>query len=247
MKTESTSCYLSKPVARVQTWLVSQFEHGLNFDYHDSTRRFDPWPFMMTEDFKSSEGRPHQAAEVFSSALEIYRSSTSGNQLPQQTELKVSSQTVLLSRFMPHLPRWLKRRDLLGQYAMTTERYGVALQCIAYYLLELPKDVLANISHDSNSKKDILETPIIRLIRKVLPGVLAHAPPTADLYFLVRLTGPVMRKVGKDDNVVYLEACYITRVSKLSVPFNWLQSAHRSTLRVRCFVTLYWQAFCFRR
>lgn len=94
---------------------------------------------------------------------------------------------------MPNLLQWHQRPDLLGRYAVTTERYGVAWKRTAYYLLQLPKQGLEEIL--IGIKSDIFETPIMRLIGKVLPTFLARSPPTTDLYFLVLVTSPVMKSL----------------------------------------------------
>ncbi|KAF5322520.1 hypothetical protein D9619_000183 [Psilocybe cf. subviscida] len=169
--------------------MVNQFK-GLDLNFLDTDReQIDLWPFSITDKSVSIQ----KISEDFSLALEICRFSTTGNQLLQGTKVTVSHQTALLSRLMPHLPpRWLERRDLFGRYAMTTERYGTALQRIAYYLLRLPKDVLADILNDSGDEKDILQTPLMRLICKVLPTFLTRSPRSTDLYFLVALADPVM-------------------------------------------------------
>lgn len=117
-----------------------------------------------------------------------------------------SSQTIVLCRLMPRLlslysdihRQWF---ELLGEPLMTSERYGMALQRTAYYLLQLPKDIVAKLLSDPNSKKDIIATPIMRLICRVLPTFLHSSPPTTDLYFLVMLTGPVMRSLGIDNKI----------------------------------------------
>jgi hypothetical protein len=92
---------------------------------------------------------------------------------------------------------WLYRPDLLGRYAMTTERYQVALQRTAYYLLQLPKCTLAEILNGSDPKEDIIivKTSVMRLICDVLPTLWARSPPTTDLFFLTALIYPVVIRV----------------------------------------------------
>lgn len=114
-----------------------------------------------------------------------------GSSRPRGMEFKVSqlNQMVLLCSLVPHL-HWLDQSDLLGRYAMTRERYGVALQHTAYYLLQLPEHVLAGIFESSVPRYG--RKPIMNLIAEVLPLFLARSPRTADLCFVMALIYPVI-------------------------------------------------------
>lgn len=196
-------------MAQIQTWFVNQF---VQLDNYLDNEKIDLWPFSVTTKFASM----NKISEDFSWALEVCRSSTSGNRRLQATTVEVSSQAALLCRLMPYIPRWLERRDLLGRHAMTTERYGVALQRVAYYLLQLPKEILTEILNDSNSEEDVLQTPIMRLICRVLPTFLMHAPLSPELYFLVALADPVMAFV-----IMYGNPYVSTYLERVSTPSRY--------------------------
>lgn len=153
----------------------------------------DLWPFLINLRKSGSTISAKQISDDVNAALQICRwSSPSHRQSSRRTGFTLSDQTVLLCCLLPHLSRWLERPDLLGSFAMvTTERYGVALQCVAYYLLQLPKATLAEISKSRGSIGSVLpSTPDLRLIRKVLPIFLSRSSPSTDIYFPVMLTFP---------------------------------------------------------
>lgn len=95
---------------------------------------------------------------------------------------------------MPYLEsKWLYRADFLGQYAMSEERYELALQQTIFYILKLPKKVLQEILKSPKSRTEFLETPAMRLIYDVLLDFLRISLPTTDLYFLIAIVHPFMR------------------------------------------------------
>lgn len=154
--------------------------------------------------------------EHFSSAQKICGTSSSWH---RGTRLNASSQTVVLCCLMPLLSdSWLARSDLLGQYAMTTERYGAALQCITFYLLQLPTDILEQILNSHPVESDIFDIPIVYLIDRVLPSLISRSPPTPDLYFLLPLITPVMRSFHLYDELL----TYTKQVSRFFAPTQFV-------------------------
>ncbi|KAF5327849.1 hypothetical protein D9619_004962 [Psilocybe cf. subviscida] len=192
-KDENASYYLSKPAAQIQTWLFNQIEH-LRFNNVDNTEQIDLRTFLGWS--KNSD-----LSENFSSALEICRSSPTWHQL-QHGIINLSSQAAVLCCIRKtrigrddDAELWESRPDLLGQYAMAKEHYAVALQHIAYYLLQLPKQTLLDIFKHSNTQLNIHKTPIMRLIKQVSQASLRSSPPTTDLYFLVALIYPILNNI----------------------------------------------------
>lgn len=146
-----------------------------------------------------------QHSQVFSSALEICGSALTHHPHQHGMRLNLSHQTAVLCYLMsksipwnlndPFKKSWFCQSDLLGRYALGIGQYVVALQCIAYYLLQLPKSTLLGIFGGSDAKKTILETPAMHLICRVLRIFLRRSPPTLDLHFLVVLTAPIMESI----------------------------------------------------
>lgn len=179
---------------QIRTWLLNQFER---------TKQIDLWPFFMDGEYgEYGLISTTRISEDFSSVLEICTSSPRCHQLPPGTNFNLTAQAAVLCCLMPHLC-WLNRSDLLGQYTMSTARYGEALERTAYYLLQLPKYILVEILGGSDSQSNIFKTPTMRLICEVLPIFLARSPPATDLYFLVMLTSPVMRCLGIGNKLVF--------------------------------------------
>lgn len=185
---------------------------------------------MPTRERGISPNTPtNQIIEILSSAVEICGSSIS-NQRLQTPKFDLSHPPVFLCCLIHKLTGlWLDRSDLLGQYAMTTDRYGVALQCCAYYLLQLPRQVLLEILNEFNSRQAADVTPIVRLISQVLPTFLYRAPHTTGLYFLVTLTESVMKHITNLGNLRFISN-YLRQVSILWLP--WHESS-----RVSCMLT----------
>lgn len=212
-------------MAQIQTWLVNQFEQ-LDFYDLDNMEQIDVWPFFTPRDnypdYKSTE----DVSEILSSVLEICGSSTTCHRLVRGTEFNLSDHTAVLCFLLPDFAfpsayshkSWLARSDLLGCHAMTPERYGVALQQVIYYLLQLPKDTLLGILNPSESKEDILDTLPMRLIRAVLPVFLDHSPWTTHLYFLVMLTSSVLRRFSIGDKAhVYIGRSIASYTREVSI------------------------------
>lgn len=198
-------------------WVTNQFEH-LMFSSLDNAKQIDLRPFFT----RSTRRSQPELFEDFSSALEICSAGSLPTYHPFQfgTKPTLPQQAVVLCRFMSielnslawyfRPGSWFFRPDFLGRYAMATGHYEVALQRIAHYLLQLPKHTLLGILNDPHSRKNILETPVICLICRVLNIFLDRSPTTTDLYFLVALTSPVMRSIGN-----YRASDYLSRVSAL--------------------------------
>ncbi|KAF5313551.1 hypothetical protein D9619_013744 [Psilocybe cf. subviscida] len=192
----NASHYFSNSAAQVQTWFANQ-SNRLRLDGLDNTKQIDLRPFVVTARIGS------EISEYFSSALEICRSSPICHPLQRGMKINLSRQTAVLCHLMSHSMRtrwgpptegvWFRRSDLLGGYAMTRDNYAEALQCTAYYLLQLPKRTLLGIFNGTDAKETILETPVMHLIREVLATFLVESPATPELYFLVALTEPIMR------------------------------------------------------
>ncbi|KAF5321144.1 hypothetical protein D9619_000156 [Psilocybe cf. subviscida] len=214
---ENASHY-RKPAAQIQTWLVNQFGH-LDFNDldHDDIEQIDVWPFFTC--FQRTDASTEQISENLSAALEIIKSSLASCHLPVPM-LNLSQQTAVLCCVMPDLAAqpesWLYRSDLLNRYAMTKERYGLALQRTACYVLQLPKHILLEVLNGANSGENVVETATFHLIRDVLHRFLVGSPPTTDLYFLMGLVYPVMRRLGLDPDQHILS--YIWQVPK-QLPF----------------------------
>ncbi|KAF5322284.1 hypothetical protein D9619_000176 [Psilocybe cf. subviscida] len=205
---------LQPTLAQIKTWLVNQFDK-LDFHNLNNTEQIDVWPFFTPYCIDFGDGYPTSVSENLSSALKICGSSPSCHRDLRGTRFNLSNRTAVLCFLLPHLVRpsdsdysltpgsdsWLMESDFLGRHAMSRERYGTALQRVIYYLLQLPEAVLLKILHVSDSKKAILFTPIMRLIRAILHTFFYRSPCTTDLYFLVALASPVLRKVGMVDDI----------------------------------------------
>lgn len=168
-----------------------------------------------------------QLAEKLSLVLGICGSSS-------RPKFNLRNQTAVLCCLMPYLVRQdndlqLYQSDLLGQYAMTKERYGLALRRTAYYLLQLPKDakdIRRTASYSLQLPKDVKEIPQTPIIREVLPIFLARSPPNTDLCFLVALIYPVVIRAVEEIHETTRRAVmqgistYIQRVSNLFIYLN---------------------------
>lgn len=119
-------------------------------------------------------------------------------------QFNLSSQTSVLCYLMScsivwyESKSWFFQPSLLGQHAIATEHYGIALQDVAYYLIQLPTHILLQIFHGSSSAKEFLEIHVMYLIRQVLKKFLKLSPSTTDLYFLVALAEPVIQSLDTD-------------------------------------------------
>ena len=191
------------------------------------------WPFFTSP--QRSDASTQQISEDILAALEICGSSLNFHQRLPGTEFNLSHPTSVLCSLMPDLASqpdesWLYRSDLLDRYAMTKERYGLALQRTAAYVLKLPKHILLEVLNGSNFGEDIdiVETAAFRLIGAVLHRLLDRSPPTTDLYFLMGLIYPVMRRLGVDTHQDILN--YMWRVSMLLALWQNGSCAH-----CRCF------------
>lgn len=144
-----------------------------------------------------------------------------------------------LSDQVEYTDSWLLRLDLLGRYAMTKERYHQAVRHTIYYLLQLPKSMIADIFNDYQSGMYTCNTPyIIYFIRYALFYFLSELEslPTTELYFLLVLSYPVMICINPRcelKNLSYPLHHRIMEVSILLVPFygiyRWADVFHVQT------------------
>lgn len=183
-------------MAQIETWLLNQFRYLPQFMNLDNTEQVDVWPFFTSS--KDVRRNPNisilrrSATQDLSSALEICGSSPSCHQASHGIEFNLSNQATVLCYLMPHLKyRWLRRPGLV-QYAMTTERYALALRQTAFYILQLPKHDLVAILKKRDLRMEFLATPIMRMISDVFVDFLTESPPATDLYFLLVLIEPLM-------------------------------------------------------
>ncbi|KAF5321145.1 hypothetical protein D9619_000157 [Psilocybe cf. subviscida] len=88
----SQKALLQPTVARIQTWLVNQFEQ---LDFHDlaNTKKVDVWPFFAPAMINRRD-YPEDVSEILSSALEICGSSLSCHRLLHGTKFDLSNSQV---------------------------------------------------------------------------------------------------------------------------------------------------------
>lgn len=191
----------------------------VNVNYLDD-EQVDIWPFFMTDLSITPKG----ISDLFAQVLAILGYS----RLRRKTfELSHRNQIALLFFLIPNL-RWFNRSDLLGKHAMTTERYGVALQHTAYYLLQLPEHMLSELLED---RQFTLYTPprILRRIVGIFDTFLLRSPLTTDLCFLVALLCPVMIVLDNGGIPHYLKGVSTTLASYWGISFNNLFFSQQAT------------------
>lgn len=204
-------------VAQIRTWLINQ-SRDLQFMNLDNTEQVDMWPFFTS--FKDTRRDPdtsisrRSVAQDLSSALEICASSPSCR-WPSEShgeEFSLSNQTAVLCYLMPYLKyQWLHQPGL-GQCAMTKERYGWALRQTAFYILQLPRHIIVEILESSESMKELLATPVMRMISDVFIDFLARSLLAGDLYLLLALIKPLVQCLDIDPDASRIDI-YMARVS----------------------------------
>lgn len=133
---------LVKSVSQIQTWII---EHLTNksFNQLNNTDQVDLWPFLassnLVDQLRTRIPAKNHVSEHILGALEICGLPT----CPSHFEL--SDQVVLFIYLTTYIRDKLADTTLLGQYAITEERYTVALLCTSRYILQLPKDQLATV------------------------------------------------------------------------------------------------------
>lgn len=153
----------------------------------ENTDQVDLWPFFTVcpvVDFlswASSEAVRHLISVQISAAREICGSTTTSYQVVQYKDIEVSNQAVFFHYLMPEIPQWFANTNLLGRYAMTEERYVVALLRASRYIMRLPKDQLAVVVNDKATKF----SASMLLAQKTFSSCMDHVPQSIELYFFV--------------------------------------------------------------
>lgn len=179
---------LSQPLAEVQAWIKNRFEHE-SFGGLRGQDRVDLWAFMCFSEysfFAKDVGR--QISYDIRRALAICTSATCSFQYAINTEL--CDETAVLCCLLPRLTGWARSYDLLGQYALTGERYGIIFLRILRYLLRLPEHTnrLLNIFalYTPQSDSGLCPFPSAKpLAKKALPECIERMPLSVELYFFV--------------------------------------------------------------
>lgn len=156
---------------------------SMSFSQLHNTPQVDLWPFFTSPVNDSRLWIPLQDLRQkiscdIAASFEICGLPTP---LDHVTRGKVSDQAVFFRYLTHHIPQWLANTTLLGRYAITGERYTVALLHISRYLLRLPKDQLAAIRNDDHRKFSNSMTLAWRTFRICM----VHLPLSIDLYFFV--------------------------------------------------------------
>ncbi|KAF5322516.1 hypothetical protein D9619_000187 [Psilocybe cf. subviscida] len=177
---------LVEPLSQIQTWLMQHLAYE-SFNGLDNIDQVDLWPFFIFPNVRvacCAEDLQRQVSDDIALALEICGPTTFSYQLARDEDVELSDQTVLLCCLMPYISQWLKRADLLGRYAITRERYAVALLRTSRYLLRLPKDQHAEVFNDGKPGNTKLSASML-LARKAFSTFMGLAPRTIELYFFV--------------------------------------------------------------
>lgn len=177
---------LVEPLAQIQTWLMQHLAYE-SFNGMDNTDQVDLWPFFILPHVRAAccaEDLRRQISNDIALALEICGPTTFFYQLGRDKSVETSDQTILLCCLMPYILQWLKRTNLLGRYAMTSDRSAVALLRTSRYLLTLTKDQLAEVLNDGKPGS-IKVSPSMHLARKAFCTFMRLASRTTELYFFV--------------------------------------------------------------
>lgn len=227
---------LVKPLSQIQTWIIDRLAYR-SFNGLDNTDQIDLWPFFTSSirDEGSSEGLRRQISVHIEAALEICGPTTSPYQVTRDKDMELSDQAVLFRYLIPAIPRWLANTRFLGRYAITGERYAVALLHILRYLLRLRKDQLAAVLKDQN----VNLSTAMHLARETFLICMKHVPQSIELYFLVlfmysvivdRVNGPrTMAKSAKTYLLLVSTQCTITatQYQLYHVPYSCLPILNR--------------------
>lgn len=115
-------------------------------------------------------------------ALEIYGLPNSSYRATRNKH-EVSNQATLFYNLIPHILQWLGNTALLGQYAITGERYRAVFLRVSSYILRLPQPLLmAILSYDSPR---IYLRNSMYVAWRTFHHSMEHLPLTMELYFFV--------------------------------------------------------------
>jgi hypothetical protein len=158
------------------------------FNGLDNPGQVDLWPFFTSPLTSRAadlvDSRRLLLSRNIAEALEICGPTTFSYQAARDQNVELSNQAVLFRCLIPYMPRWLASSNLLGRYAITGERYAVALKPISRYLLRLPKDQLAKVFESKHiGLSASLETFCI---------CMEKLPQSIELYFFVLFMSSVM-------------------------------------------------------
>jgi hypothetical protein len=181
-----------KPLAQIQAWLKDTLVYRGISNPYDETDSVDLWPFVTIfprDGVFLTAGLKKETTMGISAALEICVPSTSFRALIRKANIvdKLSNRTELLCCLIPHMTLWRARSDLLGRCALTPQRYALAFLRTCHYLLQLPKDTLAQVMTVDRlvGFAPITQSVFMRFERRAFSHLVRLLAPDIDLYFFV--------------------------------------------------------------
>ncbi|KAF5322636.1 hypothetical protein D9619_000212 [Psilocybe cf. subviscida] len=155
---------LVKPLTHIQTWIMECF----SFNGLENTDKVDLWPFFTA----------CPVVDVSSWAS-----------LETDKDIQLFNQAVFLHYLIPEIPQWLANTNFLGRYAITEERYVVALLRVSRYLMRshqlgaVMKYQLAVVAKGDLNPDDLSASML--LAKETFSDCMGRIPESIELYFFV--------------------------------------------------------------